>query len=176
MVSTSLATGSRRLARYKVLVKRLVCIEDLGDVDVLMTDKTGTLTEGRITLIDAVDADGAHDDSVLRIGLLATDVDPESGGASADPLDAALWESPASQRAAAGTTRRLAVRPFDHIRRSMSALVDDGDRRLLIVKGAPEQVLAQCRRRACRSHRTRWPRCSPTADGWSPSPARLRRS
>ena len=144
VVSTSLATGSRRLARYKVLVKRLVCIEDLGDVDVLMTDKTGTLTEGRITLIDAVDADGAHDDSVLRIGLLATDVDRESGGASADPLDAALWESPASQRAAAGTTRRLAVRPFDHIRRSMSALVDDGDRRLLIVKGAPEQVLAQC--------------------------------
>ena len=144
VVSTSLATGSRRLARYKVLVKRLVCIEDLGDVDVLMTDKTGTLTEGRITLIDAVDADGAHDDSVLRIGLLVTDVDPESGGASADPLDAALWESPASQRAAAGTTRRLAVRPFDHIRRSMSALVDDGDRRLLIVKGTPEQVLAQC--------------------------------
>ena len=59
VVSTSLATGSRRLAKLKVLVKRLVCIEDLGDIDVLITDKTGTLTEGRISLIDAVDPAGA---------------------------------------------------------------------------------------------------------------------
>ena len=75
VVSTSLATGSRRLAKLKVLVKRLVCIEDLGDIDVLITDKTGTLTEGRISLVDAVDAAGAHADSVLRAGLLTTDVD-----------------------------------------------------------------------------------------------------
>ena len=47
VVSTSLATGSRQLAKLKVLVKRLVCIEDLGDIDVLITDKTGTLTDGR---------------------------------------------------------------------------------------------------------------------------------
>ena len=79
VVSTSLATGSRRLAKLKVLVKRLVCIEDLGDIDILITDKTGTLTEGRISLVDAVDPAGAHDDSVLRLGLLATDVDPAIG-------------------------------------------------------------------------------------------------
>ena len=48
VVSTSLAAGSRRMSRRKVLVKRLVCIEDLGNVDVLFTDKTGTLTAGRI--------------------------------------------------------------------------------------------------------------------------------
>ena len=48
VVSTSLAAGSRQLARRKVLVKRLVCIEDLGDIDVLFTDKTGTLTEGSL--------------------------------------------------------------------------------------------------------------------------------
>ena len=50
VVSTSLAAGSRRMARRKVLVKRLVCIEDLGNIDVLFTDKTGTLTQGRIGL------------------------------------------------------------------------------------------------------------------------------
>ncbi len=50
VVSASLSSGSRQLARLKVLVKRLVCIEDLGDMDILITDKTGTLTEGRITL------------------------------------------------------------------------------------------------------------------------------
>src|ERR1700685_2994327 len=96
VVSASLATGSRRLAKLKVLVKRLVCIEDLGDIDVLITDKTGTLTEGRISLVDAVDPTGTHDDAVLRVSLLATDVDPASGGVSANAMDAALWESPAA--------------------------------------------------------------------------------
>jgi Mg2+-importing ATPase len=55
VVTTSLATGSRRLARQGVLVKRLVCIEDLGDIEILLTDKTGTLTEGRISFVRAVD-------------------------------------------------------------------------------------------------------------------------
>ena len=76
VVSTSLATGSRRLAKLKVLVKRLVCIEDLGDIDILITDKTGTLTEGRIELIDAIGPAGDHADSVLRLGLLATNIRP----------------------------------------------------------------------------------------------------
>jgi Mg2+-importing ATPase len=93
VVSTSLATGSRRLAELQVLVKRLVCIEDLGDIDVLITDKTGTLTEGRLTLIEAIDPTGAPDAAVLRAGLLATDADPASGGTSANPLDAALWDT-----------------------------------------------------------------------------------
>ena len=66
-----------------MLVKRLVCIEDLGDIDILITDKTGTLTEGRISLVDAVDPAGAHADSVLRAGLLATDVDPRRPAVSA---------------------------------------------------------------------------------------------
>jgi Mg2+-importing ATPase len=66
VVSTSLATGAGRLAKLKVLVKRLVCIEDLGDIDVLITDKTGTLTDGHITLVDAVAPDGQPADGVLR--------------------------------------------------------------------------------------------------------------
>ena len=144
VVSTSLATGSRRLARLKVLVKRLVCIEDLGDIDVLVTDKTGTLTEGRISLVDAVDPAGAHADSVLRAGLLATDVDAASGGVSANAMDAALWESPAAKRLVGGTVHRVATLPFDHARRATSVLLDDGGSRVLVVKGAPEQVLANC--------------------------------
>ena len=71
VLSASLATGSRRLARLKVLVKRLVCIEDLGDIDVLITDKTGTLTEGRISLVDARrPCPVRHADSVLRAGAV----------------------------------------------------------------------------------------------------------
>ena len=154
VVSASLATGSRRLARLKVLVKRLVCIEDLGDIDVLITDKTATLTEGRISLVDAVDVDGAHADSVLRAGLLSTDVDAASGGVSANAMDTALWESPAAKRLVGGTVRRVASLPFDHARRATSVLLDDGGSRVLVVKGAPEQVLANCAVMPQAAHRT----------------------
>jgi Mg2+-importing ATPase len=144
VVSASLAAGSRRLAKLKVLVKRLVCIEDLGDIDVLITDKTGTLTEGRISLVDAVDPAGAHANSVLRAGLLTTDVDAASDGVSANAMDAALWESPDAAGLVTDEVHRIATLPFDHARRAMSALsVDRGDRRL-VVKGAPEQVMANC--------------------------------
>ena len=144
VVSASLATGSRQLAKAKVLVKRLVCIEDLGDIDILITDKTGTLTEGRISLVDAVSPAGAHSDSVLRLGLLATDVDPESGGVGANALDAALWESPQAKDLVGAGVQRVASVPFDHIRRATSVLVDDAGKRVLVLKGAPEQVLARC--------------------------------
>lgn len=144
VVSTSLATGSRRLAALRVLVKRLVCIEDLGDIDILVTDKTGTLTEGRVTLIEAVDAAGAASDAVLRAGLLATDVDPVAGGVSANALDAALWESDAGRRIGTAGAHRIAELPFDHTRRATSALVEEAGVRTLIVKGAPEQVLERC--------------------------------
>lgn len=143
VVSASLATGSRQLVKAKVLVKRLVCIEDLGDIDVLFTDKTGTLTDGRISLVDAVSPAGAHSDSVLRLGLLACDVDLTAGGAGANPLDTALWEC-SSAREIVGAAKRVALLPFDHIRRSTSALIDDDVNRILVVKGAPEQVLARC--------------------------------
>ncbi|WP_170313169.1 magnesium-translocating P-type ATPase [Mycolicibacterium anyangense] len=144
VVSTSLATGSRRLAACKVLVKRLVCIEDLGDIDILITDKTGTLTEGRITLIEAVDADGTPAQDVLRYGLLSTDVDPAVGGTSANALDAALWESEAGRHVLTAGVHRIAELPFDHTRRATSALIDDAGRRVLVVKGAPEQILDHC--------------------------------
>ena len=115
VVSASLATGSRQLAKAKVLVKRLVCIEDLGDIDILITDKTGTLTEGRISLVDAVNPAGAHSDSVLRLGLLASDVDPESGGGAA-PIRSTPRSGNTPQAAAIGGRwrapgRHPAVRP-----------------------------------------------------------------
>ncbi|MFF1519880.1 magnesium-translocating P-type ATPase [Streptomyces sp. NPDC058305] len=147
VVSTSLAAGSRRMSRRKVLVKRLVCIEDLGDVDVLFTDKTGTLTLGRIDYMRAVPAD---DDAaaVLRWGLLCTENaardEQDVGG---NPLDQALWRSPAAvgERAALAACTPLAVLPFDHERRMVSVLVHDAaGTPTLITKGAPETVLERC--------------------------------
>jgi Mg2+-importing ATPase len=140
VVSSSLAAGSRRMSRCKVLVKRLVCIEDLGNIDVLFTDKTGTLTEGRIDYLRSLPAEGTDEAAVLRDGLLCTETDSAVGG---NPLDRALWAAPGAERPPAYTT--VGVLPFDHERNLVSVTVRDQERRLrLIVKGAPEVVLERC--------------------------------
>jgi P-type Mg2+ transporter len=148
VVSMSLASGSRQMARRKVLVKRLVCIEDLGDIDTLFTDKTGTLTEGRISFMRAVDADPAAPDALLRWGLRCTEGAVEDGQAvGGNPLDTALWDSPAAlgQRAALAGDTRLHTLPFDHERRLVSVLVRDGQgAQTMVTKGAPEAVLDRC--------------------------------
>jgi P-type Mg2+ transporter len=147
IVTISLATGARRMARRSVLVKRLVSIEDLGNMTVLFTDKTGTLTEGRVTFSAALDVAGAASPEVLGLGLVCSTAGATGGGAAGSvtaALDAALWASPGAQHLGVGHWRRVAAAPFDYERRLMSVLVDDGSRRLLVTKGAPESVLARC--------------------------------
>ncbi|WP_051388833.1 magnesium-translocating P-type ATPase [Arthrobacter sp. 35W] len=149
VVSTCLAAGTRQLALRGVLVKRLVCIEDLGDMDVLVTDKTGTLTEGRISFMEAIPAAEGCDAAALTVlGLLATEADYNHGvptGVGQNALDAALWESPAGAVPAVAGYRRIGLLPFDHHRRMTSVLVQDATgTRLLITKGAPEDVMGRC--------------------------------
>ena len=144
-VTVSLATGARRLAKRSVVVKRLVSIEDLGNITVLFTDKTGTLTEGQIRFESALDAAGAPSSQVLTLGLVANEATLEGetvvGG---NDLDRALWTS--AERATAGIAewKRVALLPFDHVRQLCSVLADGPIGRALVVKGAPEAVLARC--------------------------------
>lgn len=148
VVSTSLAAGSRRMARRKVLVKRLVCIEDLGNVEVLFTDKTGTLTRGSIDYVRAVPSGDHEAAAVLQWGLLCTDnAAPDGTAVGGNPLDQALWHSPAAaaERTALSGYGRIGVLPFDHERRMISVVVRDPDGRpILVTKGAPETVLDRC--------------------------------
>jgi Mg2+-importing ATPase len=145
IVTTSLAAGSRRLAARRVLVKRLVCVEDLGNVEVLFTDKTGTLTEGRISLQRTLDPTGRPDDRALLLGLLANEATVQDGvPVGGNPLDQALWTAPGAATQPVGAYRQLAVLPFDHDRRRTSVLVDGPDGRLLVTKGAPEELVALC--------------------------------
>lgn len=148
IVTVSLATGARRLVRRQVVVKRLVAIEDLGNVEVLFTDKTGTLTEGRTVFTSQVDTSGSLDERLLTLGLVASEAAVEDrkvvGG---NDLDRALWEAPESAHADAESWHALARLPFDHERQLGSALVEDPDgRRLLVAKGAPEAIVARCAR------------------------------
>jgi Mg2+-importing ATPase len=148
VVSTSLAAGSRRMTRHKVLVKRLVCIEDLGDVDVLFTDKTGTLTDGRVGFARAIPSSPGHAVEVLRWALLCSE--PPQGPAGAvggSALDAALWASPEAARAVGWLARwhRVSSVPFSHETRTTSVVCDSPvDGLVEVLKGAPEAVLDRC--------------------------------
>ncbi|MFC5502119.1 magnesium-translocating P-type ATPase [Lysinimonas soli] len=145
VVNTSLAAGARRLAKHKVLVKRLVCIEDLGNIQVLITDKTGTLTIGSMTFEHGLDPAGA--DAPELVGLAARTVtDAGAGSGTTDALDAALVAAagPVTGAAPGTPSSVLADLPFDHERRMASALVALSDGPTLITKGAPESVLARC--------------------------------
>lgn len=146
VVSTSLAAGSRSLAQKRVLVKRLVCIEDLGNMTVLVTDKTGTLTQGEFAFLAAVPEAGRDEAEVRSLALLASaagthGTEPPDG----DPLDLALWQSSTGLQDRLGRVSHVASLPFDHVRRMTSTVVQDvSGRQTLIVKGAPESVLAVC--------------------------------
>lgn len=152
VVSTSLGAGSKMLARKKVLVKRLVSIEDLGDVDVLITDKTGTLTEGHINFESAVDPDGKECIEALQLASYASSFEVDALGkiVAANDLDKALGEE-AARRHPSGWNpldKIIDSHDFDHNTQIAAALVDDIDEEhpglWMVAKGAPEKILARC--------------------------------
>jgi len=161
IVSVSLASGSRALARRHVLVKRLVTIEDLGNMEMLFTDKTGTLTNGTIEYEAAVDPAGAPSTQALLLGLLCNEASVTATGAvGGNELDVALASAPAARAllqdaAGPGAYERLGLLPFDHDRQMASVLVRGPDTATsLITKGAPEAVLARCAAVPATAHAT----------------------
>jgi Mg2+-importing ATPase len=148
IVTVSLSSGSRALAEKKVLVKRLVAIEDLGNIEILFTDKTGTLTEGVITFERGLDPDGQESDLPLVLGLVCNEATvSEEGSVGGNALDQALWSCPGTAGAATRVAgyERLGLLPFDHDRQLCSVLVNDpAGSPIVITKGAPEVVLDRC--------------------------------
>jgi P-type Mg2+ transporter len=151
IVSVSLATGARELAKHRVLVKRLVTIEDLGNIRTLFTDKTGTLTDGTVTFDQSLDAAGRESSAPLFFGLVCNEATLTAQGiVGGNQLDQALWGAPAAASLTldgmqpSGFTR-VATLPFDHERQLVSVVVVKPDgTRTLVTKGAPEVVLARC--------------------------------
>jgi Mg2+-importing ATPase len=137
VVSVTLSRGAMRMAARRVIVKRLASIQNLGAMDVLCTDKTGTLTEAKISLAQCMDADGCDTPRVLMLAHLNSAF--ESGLRS--PLDEAIL---AREVVDIRAWTKIDEVPFDFERRRVSVLVDRGDARWLVVKGAPDDVLALC--------------------------------
>ncbi len=122
------------MAHRGVIVKHLAAIQNLGSMDVLCTDKTGTLTEARIRLEQHIDAAGRDSARVLELAYLNSYF--ETGLKS--PLDDAIL---AHGEVDVGGWRKIDEVPFDFERRRVSVLVEKDGRRLLVVKGAPEDIL-----------------------------------
>jgi len=137
VVSVTLSRGALRMADKRVIVKRLAAIQNLGSMDVLCTDKTGTLTEARIRLERHVDAEGRPSARVLELAYLNSYF--ETGLKS--PLDEAILEH---KDIDAGRWKKIDEVPFDFERRRVSVLLDDGKRRMLAVKGAPDEIVGLC--------------------------------
>ncbi len=147
VVTVNLAHGALAMSRRRVLVKRLAAIEDLGNADVLCTDKTGTLTEGQPRVTGSDGPDGQPDPAPLVLARLCTAASPDGRGLN--PVDQALLDAPAPPgEAAPGDPVRPIVRhtiAFDFARRRMAVVVErPGGARQLIVKGALAEVLGAC--------------------------------
>ncbi|MBN9316737.1 MAG: magnesium-translocating P-type ATPase [Devosia sp.] len=135
IVTVTLSRGARKLAAAGVLVRRLVAIENLGAMDVLCTDKTGTLTEGNLRVARFVDdGDGARVERWARINAQF-----QSG--LDNPLDQALMEGTA---ALSEPVEKLGELPYDFERKCLSVAVSVGEGAQLVCKGAVPQVLDRC--------------------------------
>ncbi|MFN7635359.1 MAG: HAD-IC family P-type ATPase, partial [Acetobacteraceae bacterium] len=143
VVSVTLSAGARALARRGVLVRRLDAIEDLGGMQVLCTDKTGTLTEGRVEVAAVVGTGGAPSEEARRLAFLNAAL--ETG--IENPLDAALVAMGEAEGLSAAGARKVDEIPYDFQRRRLTIVVeeasDPGVHRL-IVKGAFAEVLEAC--------------------------------
>ena len=126
-------------------------IEDLGNIEVLFTDKTGTLTEGAITFDRSLDPNGNPDDTALRFGLVCNESTLTANGpVGGNALDNALWAALAAAAVTDGEDppagyERLGLLPFDHERQLSSVAVrTPAGHNLLVVKGAPEALMTRC--------------------------------
>ena len=137
IITINLSHGARRMAQRKVIVKRLAAIENFGSMDVLCSDKTGTITEGKIEIEATVDAKGEQSAKVLLYAYL--NAANETG--FINPIDEAIRAHAAPD---CSGWRKLDELPYDFIRKRLSILVEKENQRLITTKGALKQILQVC--------------------------------
>ncbi len=137
IVSINLSSGAMMMSKKGVIVKRLASIQNFGSMDILCTDKTGTLTENRITLVLHVDIEGNDDEKVLLYSFLNSF--HQTGLKS--PLDEAILRY---RNISIDDYVKVDEVPFDFVRKRVSIVVEHKREKILIAKGAPEEILKEC--------------------------------
>ena len=139
-VTLSLAMGSRRMAHRNALVKSLNAVEALGSVDLICTDKTGTLTQNLMTVKKLWSPD--DDAMACTVALLCNNATATAEGVKGDPTETALYRYALERGAVAG--ERLGEAPFDADRKRMATINRVDGRLFVLIKGAGESVLPLC--------------------------------
>ncbi|MCX9025284.1 MAG: magnesium-translocating P-type ATPase [Candidatus Methanoperedens sp.] len=137
IISVNLAHGANRMAQQKVIVKRLASIENFGSMNVLCSDKTGTLTEGVVRVNSSLDVEGKESEKVLFYAYLNAFF--ETG--FTNPIDSAIRNHRPFD---VSGCKKLDEVPYDFIRKRLSVLVSKDDKHLIVTKGALQNVLAVC--------------------------------
>ncbi|MEO7323957.1 MAG: magnesium-translocating P-type ATPase [Dokdonella sp.] len=141
IISITLSHGAKRMAKLGVIVRRLNSIENLGSMDVLCTDKTGTLTAGVVELDGAFDILGQASPTVLR--LAAINAQFQTG--LSNPLDDAVNASAVTSGLDLAVEKKVDEIPYDFVRKCLSIVASDAAGvRTLVTKGALDNILAMC--------------------------------
>ncbi len=143
IVTVNLSKGALDMSRRKVIVKRLNAIQNLGAMDILCTDKTGTITQGKVTLVKYVDIMGRDSEIVLDYGYLNS----INQTGLKNVLDEAIVTHKSQQKTDIfADYNKIDEVPFDFKRRRLSIVVTDKSKHILICKGAVEEVIQLCSR------------------------------
>lgn len=145
IVTVSLSHGAGKLAKKHVVVKRLLSLENLGNIDVLCSDKTGTLTEGKIDVIEHINNHGKKDIQVLIASLLCNNAIVHRK-VTGNAIDVALWEHAIKEKLYINTDfKKLYEEEFDYNRKLNFSVIKKNKEITLFSKGAPESIIPLCK-------------------------------
>ena len=129
IITVNLSIGARRMARQQVIVKRLSSIENFGSMNILCSDKTGTITEGKVNLKDALDINGAHSDKILQYAWLNASLQQGFN----NPIDEAICQGHKGEKPSYTVQSEI---PYDFIRKRLTIQVNSNRETFAITKGA----------------------------------------
>lgn len=137
IISITLSKGSKIMAEEGVIVRRLSSIENFGSMDILCTDKTGTLTEGTVHMDDAVNVEGIHSEAVFNLAYVNANL--QTG--LVNPLDQAILNY---KEANINNFKKINEIPYDFTRKRLSVIVSENEQNIMITKGALNHILEVC--------------------------------
>jgi len=147
IITVTLSRGAVRMAKKKVIVKRLASVEDFGNIDTLCMDKTGTLTSGKFSFVGTLGATGEGDEGLFKKALICTSkFSQNSDTLKYDAHDEAVWDSIYTDKYMSKLTRVKFINEniFDYERRRMSVYYREGSLSCLVSKGSPDSILGVC--------------------------------